>query len=117
MARILIVEKQPTIQRLLELRITQLGHEPVVWTDEETDPSEVDAAVVEPADPETLAFARELRRTDPSLPIVISSVRERTLESAWLRPAAHLVKPFALSRLERALDQALALALPLGKAA
>jgi DNA-binding response OmpR family regulator len=118
MARILIAEQHPAVRRLLELRLEQLGHEPVLWTvGREVDVAEIDAVLVEPADAETLAFARELRREHPSLPIVISSVRGRTLETAWLRPAAHLVKPFALSRLERAVGDALALALPLGRAA
>jgi CheY-like chemotaxis protein len=116
MARIVIAEKQPAVRRLLEVRLLQLGHEPVAWTDEGLDRETLDAALVEPADPETLSFARMLRRDHPELPIVVSSVRGRTLESAWLRPAAHLVKPFALSRLERAVNDALALALPLARA-
>lgn len=115
MARILIAEKHPAVRRLLELRVQHLGHEAVVWTDD-VDPATIDAALVEPVDLETLSFARTLRRDHPELPIVISSVRGRTLETAWLRPSAHLVKPFALSRLQRALDDALALALPLARA-
>lgn len=117
MARILIAENRQAVRRLMELRVERLGHEPVAWTGQDVDAAELDAVLVEPADPEALAFARELRRAHPSLPIVISSVRERTLETASLRPTAHLVKPFALSRLERALADALALALPLGRAA
>jgi CheY-like chemotaxis protein len=116
MARILIAEKQPTVRRLLELRVLRLGHEPVVWAGETVDGADVDVAIVEPADRDTLAVAHALRRTRPDLPIVVSSVRGRTLESAWLRPAAHLVKPFALSSLARALSEALAEALPLARA-
>jgi CheY-like chemotaxis protein len=117
MARILIAENRQAVRRLMELRVEQLGHQPVTWTGGAVHVAEVDVALVEPANPETLAFARQLRRDHPNLPIVISSVRERSLETAWLRPAAHLVKPYALSRLERALDDALAFALPLGRAA
>ena len=116
MARILLAEKHPTVRRLLELRLEQLGHEPVACDGRTEIGETVDAAIVEPADPETLWFARLLRRDYPNLPIVFSSSRGRTLETAGLRPAAHLVKPFALSRLERALDDALALALPLAHA-
>jgi CheY-like chemotaxis protein len=116
MARILVAEKHPSIRRLLELRVEQLGHEPVAWDGGSAAVETVDVVILEPADPETLWFARMLRRDHPELPIVIASSRGRTLETAWLRPAAHLVKPFALSRLERALDDALALALPFAKA-
>jgi CheY-like chemotaxis protein len=117
MARILVAEKHPSVRRLLELRLERLGHEPVAWDGGDVAVETVDAALVEPADPETLALARTLRRSHPDLPIVVSSVRGRTLETAWLRPTAHLVKPFAVSRLEHALDAALALALPVAKAA
>jgi CheY-like chemotaxis protein len=117
MARILVAEKHPAVHRLLTLRLEQLGHEPVAWDGDEPPLDTIDAALIEPADPETLAFARSLGRDDPDLPIVISSVRGRTLESASLRPAAHLVKPYGIGRLERALDDALARALPLATAA
>jgi CheY-like chemotaxis protein len=116
-ARILVAEKHPAVRLLLERRLEHLGHEPVAWDGGDAAVETVDAALVEPADPETLAFARTLQRDHPDLPIVVSSVRGRTLETAWLRPAAHLVKPFAVSRLEQALDAALALALPLPRAA
>jgi DNA-binding LytR/AlgR family response regulator len=113
MARILLAETNHSVRRLLELRIESLGHEPVVWDGGDVAATTVDVAIVEPADRASLSLARTLRRADPDLPIVVSSVRGRTLESAWLRPAAHLVKPYAASRLERALDDALALSLPL----
>ena len=116
MARILVAEKNPAVRLLLERRLTQLGHEPVTSDGGTAIADTVDAVIVEPADAETLWFARMLRRDHPNLPIVVSSSRGRTLETAGLRPAAHLVKPFALSRMERALDDALALALPLAQA-
>ena len=110
MARIVVAEQDPAARRLLAFRLEQLGHEPLAWDDPTLAVEMVDAVLVEPADAETLAFARSLRLADPDLPIVVSSVRGRTLEAAWLRPVAHLVKPFAVSRLERALDDALELA-------
>ena len=116
MARVLIAERNPIVRRLLALRAERLGHEAVLWGDHDAEPETVDVALVEPADAETLAYARSLRRERPELPIVVCSVRGRTLETAWLRPAAHLVKPFALSRLARALDVALAPAMPLARA-
>jgi DNA-binding NtrC family response regulator len=116
MARILVAEKNPAVRRLLEVRLERLGHEPVGWDDSAVPLETVDAAVVEPADADTLAFARSLHRDDPELPIIVSSVRGRSLETASLRPAAHLVKPFAISRLERAVDDALALAWPMAQA-
>lgn len=117
MARILVVEKQPAARRLLEFRLEQLGHEAVAWNGADVALETIDAALVEPADPEALSFARAVRRAQPDLPIVVCSSRGRTLETAWLRPAAHLAKPYAVSRLERALDDALALALPFAKVA
>lgn len=117
MARILVAEKHPAVRRLLALRLEQLGHEPVAWDGGHAEVETIDAVLVEPADPETLAFVRALRRDEPDLPIVVSSVRGRTLETAWLRPVAHLVKPYGIGRLERALDDALALALPFATAA
>ena len=116
MARVLILESNPAVRRLLQLRLERLGHEAVLPGGGETALETIDAAVVEPADPGMLAFARSLRRDDPNLPIVVSSVRGRSLETAFLRPAAHLVKPFAISRFERAVDDALALAWPLAQA-
>ena len=113
MARILVADKDPAVRRLLEARLDHLGHEPVAWDGETATVHGIDAALVEPTDPETLWFARVLRRDQPHVPIVVSSSRGRTLETASLRPAAHLVKPFALSRLERALDDALAPDYPL----
>ena len=113
MARILVADKDPAVRRLLEARLDHLGHEPVSWDGETAAVHGIDAALVEPSDPETLWFARVLRRDQPHVPIVVSSSRGRTLETASLRPSAHLVKPFALSRLERALDDALAPDYPL----
>ena len=115
MARILVAEKHPAVRRLLELRVEQLGHEPVMWDGDTAAVENIDAALVEPADPETLWFARVLQRDRPHVPIVISSTRGRTIETASLRPTAHLVKPFALSRLEHALDDALAPTFPLAQ--
>ena len=117
MARILVVENGPPARRLLEFRLEQLGHQPVAWDGGDVAVETIDAALVEPADPDALSFARALRAADPDLPIVISSVRGRTLETARLRPVAHLLKPFAASRLERALDDALARSWPLPHAA
>jgi CheY-like chemotaxis protein len=116
MARVLIADDNPAVRRLLELRLLRLGHEPLTWAGEEVDPEDIDLLIVEPAGSAPLALARELRSRAAGLPIVISSIRPRTLETARLRPTAHLLKPFALSRLQRALDSALEAAYPLARA-
>jgi CheY-like chemotaxis protein len=117
MARILVADTNPAMRRLLELRLARLGHEALPWDGDDPGDADVDLAIVETADVEALALARALRRARPELPIVVSSSRGRSLETASLAPAAHLLKPYALSRLAAALDVALELARPLARAA
>lgn len=68
---------------------------------------DVDAVVLEPADPRSEAAARTLRRRSETLPIVCVSIYPPTQESRRLRPVEHLVKPFGLADLELALETAL----------
>jgi DNA-binding response OmpR family regulator len=65
----------------------------------------VDAAVVEPGEPDGLRLARTLRALD--VPVLFTSIFPPDKEKLALAPAAYLVKPFPLYALERALEAAL----------
>ena len=67
----------------------------------------MDVAVIEPATPPGLRLARQLRAERPSLPLVIASVRAPSQVTRMLEPAAHVVKPFRLADLGRAVEAAL----------
>jgi len=104
-ARILIVEPHADIQALLEHVVRRLGHEPVVADWNGTGPPDVDAAVIEPGDPQGLPYARRLR--EQGLPVVFTSIFPADQEALDLEPVAYFVKPFALNELETALETAL----------
>lgn len=106
MARILIVEPHADIRALLEHVVRRLGHEPVVADWHEDELPGVDAAVIEPGDPQGLPYARRLRELN--LPVVFTSIFPAEPEALRLEPAAYFVKPFALIDLETALESALA---------
>jgi CheY-like chemotaxis protein len=108
MARILVIEPDGDIRRLLSLQLRRLGHEAVVGElDGLIEETPLDVALIEPAQPHTATCARLLALQRPELPLVFHSVREPVPETAALRPVAHLVKPVGLSELERALALAL----------
>ena len=71
MARILICEAHDDISALLDLVVRRLGHEPVTYAVGDL-PSHVDAAVIEPGDPDALRLARELR--DRDVPVLFTSI-------------------------------------------
>jgi len=107
-ARILICEPHDDINALLELVVRRLGHEPVAFLGGEVDHIGIDAAVVEPGESAALKVARGLRAKD--VPVLFTSIYPPDNEVLALEPAAYLVKPFPLYALERALQQALAVA-------
>lgn len=105
----LVCEPQEDVRSLLQLVVRRLGHEPISYADGGSH-GEVDVAIVEPGDPEALRVASGLHAA--GVPLVFTSIfpaEDRALE---LEPAAYLVKPFALSALEQALRDALALPSP-----
>jgi DNA-binding response OmpR family regulator len=105
-ARILIAEPHPDVRTLLELVVRRLGHEAIVGGgDDELDLSEVDAGVIEPGEGSGLPVARRLRAL--GRPVVFTSIFPADDETLGLEPAAYLVKPFALHKLESALAAAL----------
>jgi DNA-binding response OmpR family regulator len=101
-ARILIVEPHADLRTLLELVVRRLGHEPVVHRRGEDDPADLDAGVIEVGDDSGLLAARRLREL--ACPVVLMGVVPADDEVRALQPAAYLVKPFPLHRLERALE-------------
>lgn len=105
MARVLICEPHDDIAALLELVVRRLGHEPVPYRGNGRDPSDVDAAVIEPGEPDGLRLARSLAASN--IPVLFTSIFPADADLLALDPAAYLVKPFPLYALERALDAAL----------
>jgi DNA-binding response OmpR family regulator len=101
MARVLILEPHPDIRRLLELVVRRLGHEPVVLRNGDPDPDDVEAAVIDLGDGKGLLLARRLR--DAGCPVVLTSIYPADDAARSVRPAAYLVKPYPLHKLERAL--------------
>lgn len=108
MARILVLEPYPEIRDLLSHVIAGLGYEPVLHSGAREAPPDVDVLLLEPGYPSGLDIARELRRRSPQLPIVCLSIYPPTPEVAALDPVAYIVKPFALTTLQRALEDAVA---------
>jgi DNA-binding response OmpR family regulator len=103
-ARILLCEPHDDIGALLELVVRRLGHEPARYAG--GDAAGVDAAVIEPGEPEGLELARRLRAR--GVPVLFTSIYPADEEVLALEPAVYLVKPFPLYTLERALRDALA---------
>ena len=108
MARVLICEPHDDIAALLELVVRRLGHEPAIYRGDGRDHVGIDAAVIEPGEPDGLRLARSLALSN--VPVLFTSIYPPDADLLALTPAAYLVKPFPLYALERALDAALKLA-------
>lgn len=104
MTPILVVESNVPVRCLLEVICEHLGHEPVSW---EGGPAITGAGlglvIAEPAEPEALRIVRELRATQPELPIVFVSSLPPTAETRALEPRAHVLKPASLAGIEAAI--------------
>jgi DNA-binding response OmpR family regulator len=105
MARILIVEPHPEVRDLLVRIVERLGHTGVRLEDDQFGDAAADAALLEPGDEDALEVARDLH--DRGMPLVCVSIHPRSPEVEALEPAAYVLKPFALSEIERAIDAAL----------
>lgn len=101
MAAVLICEPHDDISALLQLVVKRLGHTPVVFTGGEADVPEVDAAIVEPGEPVGMRLA--IRLASAGVPVLFTSIFPPDESTASLRPAAFLLKPFPLYRLEEAI--------------
>ena len=100
MAAVLICEPHDDISSLLQLVVARLGHTPVVYTGE-PDVPEVDAAIVEPGEPAGMRIA--IRLAAAGVPVLFTSIFPPDDSTSSLRPAAYLLKPFPLYRLEEAI--------------
>ncbi|MEO8289978.1 MAG: hypothetical protein ABI649_03165 [Gaiellaceae bacterium] len=104
MARVLICEPHPEVRELLRHAIARLGHEPVLDT---VPLQDVEAIVLEPADPASMERAQAFRAFGHDVPLVCASIEPPNGGTRSLAPVAFLVKPFALPDLESAIEQAL----------
>ena len=105
MARVLICEPHPEVRELLRRIVLRLGHEPVL---DEHELGAVDAILLEPAHPASVERAQAFRAANDDAAIICASIELPDAGSRQLGAVAHLVKPFALPDLERALRAALA---------
>lgn len=104
MTRVLIAEPSPDVRALLRRAVTRLGFDPFELSAAvRANPRGFDILLLEPAVRGGLELAREARRHDPALPIVVCSIHSPTPEVAVLGPCAHLVKPFHREQLADAL--------------
>jgi hypothetical protein len=101
MAAVLICEPHDDIRSLLRLVVTRLGHTPLTWSGGDLDVSKIDAAIVEPGDPTGMRTA--IRLAGAGVPVLFTSIFPPDDATNSLRPAAYLVKPFPLYRLEEAI--------------
>ena len=104
--RVLISEPHADTAALLEIVLRRLGHEPVVHQGGVPALAGLDAAVIEPGDAAGLLAAETLAAD--GVPFVFTSIYSPSRALLATGPSAWLVKPFPLSALERALEQALA---------
>lgn len=102
--KIVICEPDPEVRELLGHVVVRLGREAC---SELNGGRDIDALLVEPADVESIELAIAVRSACPGVPVVCLSVDPPTAGSRRLEPVAHLLKPFALPELERALHKAL----------
>lgn len=107
MARILIAEPEPDLRLLAEQAVLELGYEPVLL-EAYTGGTPVDVLLLATSDG-AVAIAHAHRRSDPALPIVCVGTLGLTAEIRRLEPVAHLLKPYTLSDLARALTRAVAI--------
>lgn len=105
MARVLIVEPEPDLRQLAEEAVRELGHEPLAFADC-PEGVRADVAVLVPTAGLAERIAHLQAHSGP-MPVICTATRPRGAETDGLRPVAHLVKPYRLGDLQRALDRAL----------
>lgn len=105
-ARILIIEPNEEVRGLLSWVVRRLELVPVEY-DRSSEVSDVAAILVEPAAQGAAEVARTVREATGA-GVVCVSIYPPDAETAALEPVAHLLKPFPLLELERALLTAIA---------
>lgn len=106
MASILIIEPDPTAQRLLEEFVAGLGHQ-IMGPQDMASGLGPDLVLLESADAAALAQAQALRTEHHALPIVCVSSAHPDQNVDELRPSAFLMKPFRGRLLDWAISEAL----------
>ncbi len=105
MARVLISEPEHDLRLLAEQWLIELDHEPLALGGRPG--IRVDVLLLA-ASPGAAVVAHALRRLQPGLAIVSCGVTPAGRDIRALGPVAHLVKPYTIEQLDRALARALA---------
>jgi hypothetical protein len=105
MAAVLIYEPHDDISSLVQLVVRRVGHTPILWSGGDLDVSALDAAIVEPGEPNGMRVA--IRLAAAGVPVLFTSIFPPDESTTSLHPAAYLVKPFPLYRLEEAITEML----------
>jgi len=106
-ARILIVEPEPDLRLLAEQAVLELGHEAMLL-EAYTAGTPVDVLLLATS-ADAVAIAQAHRRSDPALAIVSLGTLDASADIRRLEPVAHLLKPYTLRDLARALTRAVAI--------
>ena len=107
MAKILIVEPHAEVRDLLVRIVARLGHESVSYAGAAAhDLADIDVVLLEPAALDGLEAARAARAASGAA-VVCVSIYPASEEARALDPVTHLMKPFSLLDLERAVLAAL----------
>lgn len=104
MARILIREDVPVLERLLAAIATRAGHQ-CVRLGARVEEAEGDLLLVDPDSTGAREWVDALRRRQPSIPVVALGLDGGAPDG--IRPTAIVEKPFRVGALERAIENAL----------
>jgi DNA-binding response OmpR family regulator len=104
----MIAEPYPEVRELLALIMKRQGHSVLLHRTADASAG-ADLLLAEPATHRALELAYELRAASPELPIVVVSFLPQPAAWTALEPAAYVLKPFMIARLESAVESALAL--------
>lgn len=107
MARILIRDDTPVLERLLAAVATRAGHDVLPLGATPSDDVDGDLLLVDPLAAGAVEWASRLRAADPTLPVICIGGNPLDPHAAALRPAAVVPKPFTIAALDLAIAGAL----------
>lgn len=107
MARILIREDTPVLERLLAAVAARAGHDALALDAQPSDDVDGDLLLVDPLAAGAEEWVNRLRTADPSLPVVCVGGNPLDPQAAALRPAAVVPKPFTIAALNLAIRETL----------
>lgn len=102
----MIAEPFPDVRELLALIMQRQGHSVLLQSTADLSAG-ADLLLAEPATHRALELAHELRAVHPDMPIVVVSFLPQPATWTALEPAAYVLKPFTVGRLEAAVESAL----------